>query len=89
MLEFHSEIQLSFGKVGIIVEEGEFRFELTEFHRLLFAFCLVRSFVLFWNLISLKIGILLFENYEVFRNDAKISLPFRYNPTNLSGSYLR
>lgn len=25
---------------------GEFRFELTEFHRLLFAFCLVRSFVL-------------------------------------------
>lgn len=67
---------------------GEFRFELTEFHRLLFAFCLVRSFVLFWNLISLKIGILLFENYEVFRNDAKISLPFRYNPTNLSGTYL-
>lgn len=70
-------------------EGREFRFELTEFHRLLFAFCLVRSFVLFWNLISLKIGILLFENYEVFRNDAKISLPFRYNPTNLSGSYLR
>lgn len=53
-------------------EGREFRFELTEFHRLLFAFCLVRSFVLFWNLISLKIGILLFENYEVFRNDAKI-----------------
>lgn len=63
MLDFYSEIQLSFGKV--VHNRGEFRFELTEFHRLLFAFCLIRSFVLSWNFISLKIGILLFKNYRI------------------------